>query len=172
MLHKIFMAILLCIFISGAANAKEFLKKYVPNAQVSGSDRYTYMIFDVYDATLYAPMGKWKEEEPYALSLKYLRTLKGEKIAEKSIQEIRSQGYDNEIKLAAWFSQMKKILPDVENGTVLTGIYIPGKETRFYKDNAGIGVIKDPEFGRWFFGIWLADTTTAPKLRQNLTGRR
>lgn len=164
--------IIFCVFLSSAANAKEFIKNYVPDAMKSGTDRYTYMIFDVYDATLYAPQGKWTHNQPYALSLEYLRTLKGEKIAERSTQEMRDQGLSDEIKLAGWFSQMKEIFPDVRKGTVLTGVYIPEKETRFYKNDQPIGIVKDPEFGRWFFGIWLAENTTAPELRQNLIGKR
>lgn len=170
MLHKITLSIFCCITFAGTANSKEFITNYIPNAQISGSDRYRYMIFDVYDATLYAPKGQWKQNKPYALSLKYLRHLKGKKIAERSVQEMRQQGLNNEMKLAAWYSQMKTIFPDVENGTVLTGVYIPNTETRFYKNGQRVGIIKDPNFGRWFFGIWLSEKTTAPELRRNLIG--
>lgn len=172
MLRKILLTTLCCTFAAGFANAETFIQSYVPEAKVTGQDRYTYMVFDVYDARLYAPEGQWKADGPYALSLSYLRRLKGEKIAERSAEEMRKQGMKDEVKLAAWYSQMKEIFPDVEKGTTLTGVHLPNKETRFYKNNERIGIIKDPAFGEWFFGIWLAQNTTAPTFRKNLIGQK
>jgi hypothetical protein len=33
-----------------------------------------------------------------------------------------------------------------------------------------IGEIKDPEFARLFFGIWLSPQTSAPEMRRELLG--
>lgn len=166
--------LLCCITLTtpSAAKALEFIDNYIPDAKISGSDRYSYVFFDVYDVTLFAPSGQWTKSEPFALSLKYLRKLKGKRIANSSIQEIRSQGLKDEVKLASWYSQMKEIFPDVQKGSTLTGIHLPGQETRFYYNDTRIGTIKDPEFGHWFFGIWLAETTRAPALKQKLTGAK
>lgn len=65
---------------------------------------------------------------------------------------------------------MKKIFPDVEEGMQLTGVYVPGQATRFYRDGLFIGEVSDPEFGPAFFGIWLHPKTSAPKLRAALLG--
>ncbi len=172
MLPKSIITAICCIFIAAPAHAEAFIKNYIPEAKITGSDRYTYMLFDIYDATLYAPKGQWEDNKPFALSLKYLRSLKGEKIAARSAEEMRKQGFKDEIKLAGWYSQMNEIFPNVTKGTNLTGVLLPNKETVFYKDNKRIGTIKDPEFGKWFFGIWLAHNTTAPTLRQNLIGQK
>lgn len=154
------------------SNTNEIIKKEVPEAEVVGQGRYTYMLWDLYDASLHAPQGTWEKTKPYALKLKYLRHLHGNKIADKSAEEIRKQGFGDEAKLAAWYAQMKNIFPDVKKGTEIIGIYMPGEETRFYKGTEEIGIIKDPEFGKWFFGIWLSEKTSAPKLRTSLLGRK
>ncbi len=173
MLHKVVItAILYCISLGNISHADTIIQNYVPNAKICGKDRYTYIMFDVYDATLYAPQGQWIDNEPYALTLRYLRSLKGKKIAQRSAEEMRKIGFKDEIKLAGWYSQMKEIFPDVRKGNTLTGIYTPGQETRFYKDDKHIGTIQDPAFGRWFFGIWLAEKTSAPEFRQNLIGKK
>ena len=65
---------------------------------------------------------------------------------------------------------MQDIFPDVENGTILTGVYYPNNKTVFYRDDGEIGTITDIEFGKWFFNIWLGEKTAFPKMRADLLG--
>ena len=65
---------------------------------------------------------------------------------------------------------MRKIFPDVGKGVRLTGVYTGTDETIFYKNNSEIGRIKDPDFSKAFFGIWLDEKTSAPDLRRSLLG--
>ena len=152
------------------ALAADKIGAYVPAAEKVGEARYTYLFWDLYDITLYAPRGAWSENAPFALRLKYLRDLSGKKIADKSVEEIRNQGYDNELRLADWHEQMRRIFPDVEKDMSLTGVYTENGETLFYRDYEEIGRISDPEFGRHFFNIWLGSKTSAPELRARLLG--
>ncbi len=173
-MHKrIYLYAVLCLFFALPAKAEmSIIKAHIPNAQIVGEGRFTYMIFDLYDATLYAPKANYNNNLPFALSLKYLRNLKGEKIARQSVKEMRKQGFEDEKKLENWYEQMASIFPDVKEGTILTGMYMANKTTRFYNGSEEIGTIKDPDFGPWFFGIWLSDNTSAPKLRQDLIGKK
>lgn len=148
----------------------ETIQTSVPDASVVGSGVLSYAFWDIYKASLFAPDGVWDPDKPYALSIEYFRAIKGKDIADRSVQEIRQQGFTNEVTLAAWNSQMKTIFPDVKKGTVLTAIYMPGKQTTFYKGADTIGVIKGDDFGKSFFGIWLAEKTSEPKLRRALLG--
>lgn len=142
----------------------------VPGAAVVGRGVLSYAFWDIYEATLFAPEGVWNSSKPFALSIEYFRALKGKEIADRSVQEIRQQGFTNEVTLAAWNSQMKAIFPDVKKGTVLTAVYMPDKQTTFYNGAEIIGVIKDDDFGKSFFGIWLAEKTSEPTLRRALLG--
>lgn len=142
------------------------------NVQPVGSAHFQFMFVDIYDATLYAPKNGWSFSSPFALELKYLRNLSGKKIADRSAKEIRQQGFNDEIKLADWHSQMTSIFPDVQNGTILTGVYTPESETVFYKDQKIIGKINDPAFGKWFFGIWLSEKTSEPQFRKSLLEKK
>lgn len=151
--------------------AMEHILKHIPQAQEVGEARMSVMLWDIYDAELFAPNGIWNEQNPFALQLTYLRDLKGAKIADRSVQEMRFQGFNDEIKLATWHTQMRRIFPDVGNGDSLTGIHAKDGQTIFYNGNAEIGRIKDPEFGKYFFSIWLSPKTSAPDIRQSLLGQ-
>lgn len=142
----------------------------VPNASVVGRGVLSYAFWDVYEATLYAPDGRWDATQPFALSIEYYRAINGKNIADRSVQEIRRQGFTDEVRLAAWNTQMKAIFPDVKDGTVLSAVYVPGKPTVFYNGADVIGEIKGDDFGNLFFAIWLGERTSEPKLRRALLG--
>lgn len=144
----------------------------IPNAELVGAARLKYLLWDVYDAELYAPDGNWRADLPFALSLRYLLRLDGEEIADRSIQEMRKQGFSDDATLAAWTEQMRSIFPDVEKNARLVGIRTESGETHFHYNGAFIGEIKDPAFGQWFFSIWLSESTSQPRLRAQLLGEK
>lgn len=151
-------------------SAPPYVQKYFKDAAPVGEGRLNYMFFSVYDATLYAPKGRFDDKHKFALSLKYLRSIEGRAIADASADQIRRQGFKDEIKLAQWHDQMAKIFPNVNDKTVLTGLNVPGQGTKFYKNGKFIGEIRDPQFSKHFFDIWLGQNTIAPDLRRSLLG--
>lgn len=170
-MHKaIRIAAILAMLNITPALATEYIAPYVSGLKPVGSARMSVLMFDVYDATLFARNGIWAPGDPLALQLTYLRNIKGVAIADRSTEEMRNIGIKDEVKLAAWHSQMKRIFPDVYEGVTLTGILTPNGETVFLKDGREIGHIKDSEFGKAFFGIWLSEKTSAPDLRSRLLG--
>ena len=142
----------------------------VPEASVVGRGKLSYAFWDIYEATLYAPKGRFDPTKSFALTIKYYHSIKGHDIANKSVEEMRKQGFMNEIKLAAWNTQLKSIFPDVKSGTILSAIYLPGQHTVFYEDNRVIGTVKGDDFAYLFFGIWLSDKSSKPELRRRLLG--
>lgn len=169
MRNYLLLGLIFSIFVAPAF-AVEVAQKYIPDAKEVGKARLTYMMWDVYDASLYAPKGQWRNDKPYALQLRYLRSLKGDAIAKRSVEEMRKQGFNDEMKLAAWYSQMRDIFPDVKKGTEIVGISTANKATQFYKNGSLIGEIQDADFGKKFFGIWLNEKTSEPKMRRQLLG--
>lgn len=163
---------LLLIGLAGHAGATpltpDFVTHHIPDASPVGQGRYTYMAINVYDAVLYAPNGEWQEGRAMALSLTYLTGLKGEKIAQRSVDEMRKQGFADETTLTAWNAQMKDIFPNVENGSNLTGLYTSSGETWFFKNGQLIGKMQDHEFGKQFFNIWLGEKSSDLALRSAL----
>jgi hypothetical protein len=172
MLNKFPLIFLTLLFIVPAANAIEPINVNIPDAKQVGEGRMSYLFWDIYDAALFAPKGEWQKNAPFALSLTYLRELNGKAIADRSAEEIRDLGFKDEVILATWHSQMRNIFPDVKEGTTLIGVYTREKESVFFKDNVEIGRISDPDFGTYFFNIWLDPKTTEPELRAKLLGKR
>ncbi len=165
--------IVLCIYSFSAKDVRAedvaaTIGRHVPQAAVTGSGEYRYFLMSIYQATLYAPDGDWSGESPFALVLHYHRNLKGERIAKASVDQIRKQGYTDEVRLAAWYNQMAGIFPDVAEGDEIVGILKQNGETVFYHAGQQIGHVRDHEFGQRFFDIWLGHQTTAPHLRRQL----
>lgn len=170
MLHKlIFISVLLCF--SSPAWSLDVVEKNIPEAKKVGEARLTYAFWDVYDATLYAPKGILQSDKPYALSLRYFRDIDGKDIAKHSVEEIEKQGFDDVERLAVWHAKMRDIFPNVEDGTVLTAVFIPSNKTLFYEGVTKIGDIKDADFTKRFADIWLGEKTSEPRLREELLGR-
>lgn len=162
---KIYSIIFFLLLTPLNANAEGF----IPNAKLVGEGKLKYFVWHIYDASLYAE-GEFSFDKPFYLTLNYKRNLDGEKIADRSAEEIRGLSFKDEVKLAGWHSQMRDIFPDVNDGSTLTGVYQPNKLTEFYYGDQLVGTIKDPEFGKWFFGIWLNENTSEPELRKQLLG--
>ncbi|MEM8833817.1 MAG: chalcone isomerase family protein, partial [Pseudomonadota bacterium] len=156
----------------GAApvQANEYIATYVPNAQKVGEGRLKYLMWDVYDAALYAPKGTLDQDKPFAIEISYLREITGKKIADRSAVEIKNQGVADPQTVEAWRNKMTEIFPDVDKGVKLTGIYDKNGEAIFYKNNQKIGKIEDKEFSKAFFNIWLDKNTSSPDLRRKLLG--
>jgi hypothetical protein len=146
------------------------VKMYVPHAAEVGHGRMTFLAWKLYDATLYAPGGNYDENKPFALVLSYLHAFKGDDIANQSISEMKRLGLSDVSKIDKWRAEMKDIFPDVSAGDEITGVYIPGGATIFCQGQDALGVIKDPMFGRNFFGIWLDEKSKSATLRQSILG--
>lgn len=139
-----------------------------------GSGLYSYWGFDIYQASLWVEPGFDATALPsqrYALELHYRRSFKGRDIAERSITEMRRVGPFSEAQAQSWSREMERVFPDVASGDRLTGVHLPGRGAQFYANGKPTGEITDPEFASRFFGIWLSEKTSAPKLRLTLLGQ-
>jgi len=127
--------------------------------------------FEVYDARLWTPVGfrhGQYTQFPFALELQYLRKLEGAAIASRSIDEMRRVGSFSDAQAQTWLTAMREMFPDVRQGERITGIHWPGVGAEFWVNGQRVGVVKDPAFARLFFGIWLDERTSEPKMRAQL----
>jgi hypothetical protein len=142
-------------------------------AKLLGQGKLTYFGMHVYDARLWVQDG-FKAAEfvrvPLALELEYARTLYGKLIAERSLDEMKRGGDVTEAKASEWLGQMKTLFTDVNKGDRITGVQVPGVATRIFINGKLRGEVRDAEFTRLFFGIWLSPRTSEPKLRDALLG--
>lgn len=143
-----------------------------PQLRPAGEGRLRWFGLLIYDACLWVEGGQWNPQREFALDIRYARDVKGSKLAEASIKEMRRLGFGNEPQLARWGVELERLFPDVRKGEHITGINRPGQGVRFYHQGRGAGEIADPEFARGFFAIWLDERTREPGLRRALFGNK
>ncbi len=155
---------------SSAQSLPDLVTRDLTGLAKRGEATMRFFGLKVYDVRLWTQMKPFSHAEPFAVELVYDMSLSGKDIAERSVTEMRAQGYNDESKLKRWGEQMAKIFPDIKQGDTLIGLSIPAKEARFYTREKLIAVVPDPEFAKAFFDIWLSEKSSEPKLRLRLLG--
>ncbi len=176
----VFAALVGCCFFITNANARSAdlnsesdslpiaVKMHVNNPKLVGKDRFIYWMFKVYDAYLYAPDGKYTNEPPFALSLRYLRSFTKEELVKRTFKEMGEQGFSDEGKIEAWNKTLMKIFINVNKGDYIIAIAMDNGDTAFFNDVKELGYVSDPDFRKPFFDIWLGAKSSEPGLRKKL----
>jgi hypothetical protein len=154
-----------------ADDTRAELQQVLPQAQLVGKGRLTFWGLQVYDARLWANPGFRPQgfaSDALALELSYLRGFDSQAVAERSISEMRRSAPVSEEQAGQWMAAMARVLPDVKKGDRVMGVHRPGVGASFWMNGKALGEIRDAEFARRFFGIWLAPTTSEPGLRTAL----
>ena len=145
----------------------------LPGARLQGSGRLTFFGLHIYDARLWIADGftaERFERHTLAIELQYARTLYGKLIAERSLDEMKRVGGFSDAQAERWLLAMTQTFPDVARDDRITGLQRPQEAARFFHNGALRGELRDADFTRRFFGIWLAPQTSEPRLRQSLLG--
>ena len=167
--EAVFWLALSCLLTGTAAWAHPQL----PGSRLQGEATLRYFGLQVYHARLWTLpdfRSSQSVEQPMVLELEYLRELKGQAIAERSLQEMQRAGPIPEAQAQRWLAEMQRIFPDVKAGDRISGQHLPGQGARFWLNGQAMGQVDDPAFARLFFGIWLAPTTSEPGMRVALLG--
>lgn len=158
-----------------AAAPPAFVHQALPVATLWGQGQLRFLGLRIYDARLWA--GPRFEAanfgaHPLALELTYHRAFTGAAIAQRSIEEIERQGDLAPAQAQRWQQALAAVLPDVQPGERLTGLYQPGQGMRLWRGQQALRSIDDAELARRFFGIWLSLRTSEPGLRSALLARK
>ncbi len=143
----------------------------IPNAKLVGEGTLTFLTLPIYDAKLWASPTFSPQNyamHPFALQLAYLRDFKGEDIAQRSMSEMQRGGKISDEQYARWLGQMRIAFPDIKKGDRIVGLNRPGVGAVFFVNGKQSNEVKEPEFARLFFGIWLGPKTSEPELRKAL----
>ncbi|KAI2670277.1 MULTISPECIES: chalcone isomerase family protein [unclassified Pseudomonas] len=145
----------------------------VPGARIIGAGEFSVFGFDVYNARLWSAAQPLSDDQPFALELIYQRKISRDDLVQASVDEIKrlSGSAVSSEQLAGWQAQMQRSFVDVQPGTRITGVYVPGQGARFFVGQQLQHEVQDPQFARAFFNIWLDPRTRNPELRQQLLGR-
>jgi len=162
------------VFAAGAAYAAPPLPTLVnrefPGLKEVGEGRLRFIGIHVYDSSLWISGPAYSPKDVFAIEIRYQIGIKGHALTERSLKEMRGLGYTDEAKLKRWEAEMDRVFPDLKPDDRLVGVSVPDKEARFYSQDRFLGTVQDPEFARAFFGIWLDDKTSEPRLRNKMLG--
>ncbi|UOD49750.1 chalcone isomerase family protein [Orrella daihaiensis] len=142
---------------------------FLPNASQVGTGQFRWWGFLVYDASLWAPFGEYRSGRPFALSLRYARSISKADIVKASIDQMRDLGFPVQ-RHPEWTQKLNQVMESVSAGDTLTGIYMPDQGAVFFYNDQLTGQV-DEQLAEAFFAIWLSPKTTAPDLRQALLGK-
>lgn len=144
----------------------------VPDLKALGGGLLRVFGFQVYNVYLWTPAGAaFDRSKPYALDLQYLRTFSAKQLAERSIDEMRGQGTGSETVYPKWLAEMERVFADVKAGDRLTGVVTPTKTSKFFYNGTYRGEVIDAAFADAFFGIWLSEKSSQPRVRNLLLGK-
>lgn len=144
-------------------------------AQAQGAAKLRFLGLDIYEARLWSRASLTPAnyaQSPFALELNYFRSLSGRLIAERSLKEMQRQGPQDSAREQAWLQAMVQAFPDVKAGDRITGLHLPGVGARFWHNGQSRPEVRDADFSRAFFGIWLSDASSEPAMRKNLLGQK
>lgn len=149
------------------------LRSTLPAARLVGTGVLRFFGLRVYEARLWAAPGFLPEDyarHPFALELVYDRKLEGAAIAERSVAEMRRVGSFTEEQARQWLDLMKQAFPDVVAKDRLLGLNDGQGDVRFFHNGRQTAQLRDADYARLFFGIWLAPQSSAPAMRNSLLG--
>jgi len=144
----------------------------MPQAKLVGQGELHWFGLSIYSATLWSEHIPFDEHAPFALELTYHRHISSERFVNTSLEEIKrlSGSTFSADKLREWEVLMSRAFPDVNDGDQLIGIFIPNQGCRFYDRNGLRSDIRDPDFAKAFFAIWLDPRSKDSELRNHLLG--
>ena len=73
-----------------------------PDWRIQGQGEMRWFGFRLYQASLWAPDGRWQAAQPYALELRYARDIPSARLVQASIEEMQRLGSADDARLARW----------------------------------------------------------------------
>lgn len=143
---------------------------------VQGRGLFKWSVFRVYEASLLVqkPLSAaaiatdFSALAPFALDLNYLRRVSALQIAQTAVGEMMRLFDVDPVRASEWGEQLSGVLPDVELGDRLIGLFEPNRSVTFFSGDTYLGGVIEPSFVPAFAAVWLDPETKAPALRAAL----
>jgi hypothetical protein len=134
-----------------------------------GQASLSWFFRPIYEAWLYADTEDfvYPPSSAYTFMLEYKLPLKQQQIVKETLRQWEKQQVEVQ---PAWVELLDTLIPDVRSGDRLALQVDAEQRAQLLYNERSVGQIDDPDFVRAFAGIWLAETTTRPDLRQQLLG--
>lgn len=140
-----------------------------PGLMQLGQARLQWLWRPIYEASLHATTRDFEfpASTPYTLRLHYRIDVRGAQLLAETQRQWQQQKISAPV---AWLDTLRTLLPDVQDGDSLALQVEPDGRAGLLHNDRLLGRIDNPDLVSAFAGIWLADTTTQPRLRRQLLG--
>ena len=145
-------------------------RAHVPDAEIVGTARLKVLLFKIYDATLYAPQGRFDPEGAFALRLDYLVDASKAQIVKRSLTEMQRQTKADKAQLKIWESFLNASFRDLKDGESATAIHNHDGSITFYLNDVEGETVNDTDFADAFMNIWLSDSARNLDFSRTLRG--
>ncbi|MDB2391207.1 chalcone isomerase family protein [Alphaproteobacteria bacterium] len=169
--HAMRLGLIMIMMVSSMAMAmSEPWITHVPNAEIVGKARFKVFLFKIYDATLFAPHGRFNPDGIFALRLSYLVDASKAQIVERSLIEMERQTKADKAQLQIWKIFLDASFRDLKDGESATAIHNKDGSITFYLNDVEGETINDADFADAFLNIWLSDSASDPDFSRTLRG--
>ena len=151
------------------AETRKIIKKHLSDYKVVGKANYSFLIWNIYDATLVTKSGKFNDDE-FVLVLKYNKVIKKERLVDETINEFKKQKEFKEEYLNNLRQIFNKTFKKTKINSVFVGIKI-NKQAYLYFEGEEVFKTNDKKFINYFFNIWLREDSQNPSFTKKLLGR-
>lgn len=148
-----------------------FISHTLAGPKLAGEGEMRFLGFQIYDARLWVgPLFNANAfvHYPFVLELIYRRAFTATAIVQRSMEEIERQRKMTVAQAKRWRDELATLMPDVQSGDQLAGVYEPAKGMSLWRNGKELGSIEDIQLAHAFFGIWLSPQTSEPELRKAL----
>jgi hypothetical protein len=144
------------------------IAKHIKAITPHGTATLNKFIFHVYDAEFWTDGKGWDERAPYGLHLTYGVEIESEDFVERSLEELQRNPAVTKAMLGSFAKQLPPLMPNVVKGDSITAVRLANGGAIFCHNGKPTGELKDAAMAQAFFGIWLGEYTSEPRLRKEL----
>ena len=141
-----------------------------PGIHPFGKGRHSLFGIPMYDATLWIVGPQWSESTPHALDVEPNRDVSADTLIKGAIGEMRTLKVGDEVTLAKWQAEMKRLVPNLRRGDQVVLYCSDRNRTVAYRNESKSGEVDDPTFCPAVMSVWLHPKTKNQALRKSLLG--
>ena len=139
-----------------------------PGIHPLGRGRHSWLGIRMYDATLWNVGPQWSAAAPHALDIEPGRAVPADTLVKNAIAEMRDLKVGDESRLRIWQAEMRKIIPNVQQGDQIVIFCSDTNRTLVYLNDSSAGEVDDPSFCPAIMSVWLHPQTKHQAMRKSL----
>lgn len=153
-----------------ASDAQASLVEIAPSLRHVGQAEFSYLFWDIFDASLYAAGQRFSWQAPFALSLEYRREFSAEDLTTETIKSMERLTNWPKSELAAFRTTLVPCMANVEEGDRFTAVSPDADTAVLFLNGEERCRLRKPGIRRDYFSIWLSPNSAFPEETRKLLG--